>query len=370
MRRMLLCFRSPNKNNYVGGVMTLINSYISHKEMFEKNRVELDIFDYHIGGFVEGLPQKISNLLYIPLQRKAFSEYARNNETDIVSIHTSREFLFLKDVYLARYISKKFKKKVLLTVHVGDINTVFNRIGFWQNRLIHIINCDVDKVVFLSNEIKSQFIKLGMKPEKGEVLYNFYDFGGYRFKEKAWSDKLKLLYVGAIHREKGILELLHAVKKVSQIGYNIDLDICGQITDVSIQDEFNQMIDDQPNIFHLHGYVSGSVKATLYDQANVLILPSYHEGMPLVILEALGSGCAIISTRVGTTPEILSEENAIWVDIGSEEEIVAAIIKLYTDRAMMEKMSRNNIEKSTDYSITEHIAKYCDIINVCCTRVE
>ena len=98
MRHMLLCFRSPNKDNYVGGVMTLINSYISHKEMFEKNRVEIDIFDYHVGGVVERLPQKISNLLYIPLQRKAFSKYVRNNKTDIVSIHTSREFLFLKDV--------------------------------------------------------------------------------------------------------------------------------------------------------------------------------------------------------------------------------------------------------------------------------
>lgn len=363
MRHMLLCFRSPNKDNYVGGVMTLINSYISHKEMFEKNRVEIDIFDYHVGGVVERLPQKISNLLYIPLQRKAFSKYVRNNKTDIVSIHTSREFLFLKDVYLARYISKKFKKKVLLTVHVGDVNTVFNRIGFWQDRLIQIINSDVDKVILLSNEIKSQFIKLGMKPEKCEVLYNFYDFGGYRFEEKTQSDELKLLYVGAIHREKGILELLHAVKKVSQKGYNIHLDICGQVTDFSIQDEFNHILNEQPAVFHLHGYVSGEVKAALYDQASALVLPSYHEGMPLVILEALGSGCAIISTRVGTTPEVLSEENAIWVNIGSEDEIVTAIIRLITDRAMMKKMSRKNIEKSSDYSITEHIAKYCKIVN-------
>lgn len=314
---MVLCFRSPDENNYIGGVMTLINSYLSHEDLFEQCGIEVVKFDYHIGGFIERLPQKIVNLLYIPLQQYAFSKYVRKNETDIVSIHTSREFLFLKDVYLARYISKHLKKKVVLTVHVGDVNTVFHRISRWRDKLIHIINRDVDKIVFLSNEIKSQFIKLGMNPEKGEVLYNFYDFGGYHFEENTVVDELRLLYVGAIHREKGIIELLHAVKKIKEKGYKIHLDICGQITDHSIKDEFDQALEELSDIIISNGYVRGENKARLYDQADVLVLPSYHEGMPLVILEALGSGCAIISTQVGATPEILSDENAVWIDIGT-----------------------------------------------------
>lgn len=368
MKNMTLCFTSPRGNNYVGGVMTLINGYLSHSQEFSNRGIILDLFDYHMGSFAEKLPQKVSNLLYIPAQRRAFDKYIRRNDTDIISIHTSREFLFLKDVYLAKNISEHHNKKVYLTVHVGDIDTVFNRIESWRKKLIDVLNGYVDKVIFLSNEIKDQFIQAGLDSQKCVALYNYFDFGGYRFEEKKQREELRLLFVGAIHREKGIMELLRSVEKVIRPGYPVYLDVCGQITDQSIAEEFSSIIKRTNGHIIQHGYVKGKEKADIYNAADVLVLPSYHEGMPLVILEALGAGCGIISTKVGTTPEILNDENAIWVDVGDEAGLLKAIMKVYTDREMLADMGSKNKVRSRDFTVEAHIASYCEIVNGSGTR--
>lgn len=368
MKKMTLCYRSPSGSNYIGGVMTLINGYLSHSQEFSNHGIAIDAFDYHMGSFVEKLPQKVSNLLYIPAQRRAFDKYIRKNDTDIISIHTSREFLFLKDVYLAKHISSHHNKKVYLTVHVGDIDTVFNRIESCRKKLIDVLNGYIDKVIFLSNEIKDQFIQAGLSSQKCVVLYNYFDFDGYKFDEKKQREELRLLFVGAIHREKGIMELLRSVEKVIRQGCSVSLDICGQVTDQSIAEEFNSIIERSNGRIVQHGYVRGQEKAETYNAAGVLVLPSYHEGMPLVILEALGAGCGIISTKVGTTPEILNDENAIWVDVGDEAGLLKAIMKVYTDREMLADMGSKNKVRSRDFTIEAHIADYCEIVNGSDTR--
>ncbi len=344
----------------------MMNAYITHKQIFNKYGIDLAVFDYHIDSITAKLPQKIANFIYIPFQQLAFSKFAKQHEIDIVSIHTSREFLFFKDVYLAKYISTHCKKKVTLTIHVGDTDTVFNRINCWRDRLIRMLNIYVEKVIFLSNKMRDQFVQLGLDPDKSTVLYNFHDFCGYDFKENLSGEQLKLLYVGAIHREKGVLELMHSIETLAGRGYNIHLDLCGQITDNTIENEVNRILVEVPNVISFHGYVCGKQKAELYNQADILVLPSYHEGMPLVVLEALRSGCAIISTRVGAIPEILSDDNAIWVDVGSEGSIVDAIVQLYEDRYLLEMMRHHNIEKSEEYTIGEHISNFCRILNNSC----
>lgn len=112
----------------------------------------------------------------------------------------------------------------------------------------------------------------------------------------------------------------------------------------------------------------GKEKAEIYNAADVLVLPSYHEGMPLVILEALGAGCGIISTKVGTTPEILNDENAVWVDVGDEAGLLEAIMKLYKNREMLTAMCNKNKVRSRDFTVEANIASYCEIVNESDTR--
>ena len=160
-----------------------------------------------------------------------------------------------------------------------------------------------DKVVFLSNTIRREFEDRGMIPEKGMTLGNFHDLEPIEEHDRLPDTaELHLLFVGAIHRDKGILELLTALTKCADIDYH--LDICGELTDLSIKEDFERLVSLLGDHITLHGYVRGTHKSALFHRADALILPSYREGLPLVVMEALASGCALIVTPVGALPEI------------------------------------------------------------------
>lgn len=362
MKKVLLCSRMPHNNSYIGGVVSILQSYLANKVLFEKEGYQIEMFDYQPDEKWEKYNSKVKNIAYIFQQRRALSSKLQSERNVIINIHTSREFLFLKDILLAKMVKKKFNCPVIITIHVGDINTVFNRIQKLKKYMISCINTYVDKVVFLSKKIEKQFINVGLDKDKCEVLYNFHDMvpvcKDSILKKTA---KIHLIYVGAIHREKGILELLTALNNIKDIDFHLDL--CGKLTDKSIENTVNELIEDLGEKVTLCGYVSGERKTVLFNRADVLVLPSYHEGMPLVILEGLSQGCALIATKVGATPEILNKDNVIWTEIRSYHEIEAAIRKLYDSPSTLKKMQSANQILSSKYTLENNISMLCKVFS-------
>lgn len=365
MKKVLFTLKMPH-TSYVGGIATIINSYMDKKDLFEKHGYYPEVFDYQNARIDQFPISKISNFLYGIAQKKAISrkiENEINNGNEVViHIHTSCRFLFYKDILLAKYIKKRYGIEVILSIHVGHINTVFDGIpaNFKKNSILYI-NEYIDKVLFLSEVMMKQFIEAGVNCNKVETLLNFHDLpcGSDNFDktiDRTRSSELNLLFVGAIKREKGIMELVKALDNICEM--DIHLDICGQLTDSSIKEEFNKLVSKHPEIV-LHGYVKGKEKLELYNNADVLVLPSYHEGFPLVVLEALASGIGIISTKVGTTPEVLTDENVNWIEIGDVESLRHSILELYDNRKRLDKMKSQNKEKGKQFSIVAHIDQLC-----------
>lgn len=364
MKSVLFCLKMPH-GTYIGGVATVINGYMEYNSLFLDNGYSAKVFDYVAPNQWEKIPSKVSEVLYGLFQRKSIDNYLANHKVDIVHIHTSREWLFFKDMLLAKHLKKKFNVKVVVTIHVGASSTVFNRIGMFRNKLLKIMNKDVSKNIFLSKAIQNEFISLGLDEKKTSVLYNYHNMTTLREEDrlKRVAD-LHLLFVGALHREKGILELLQAVDNCKH--KSIHLDVCGLKTDISIEKNIDKYKNSIGEKITFHGYVNGSKKTALFKRADILILPSYHEGMPLVVLEALSQGCAVISTKVGSTPEILIDSrNVVWIEVGSSENIEASILKLYYDRELLAKMKKNNEVLGEQYTLLNHIDKLCKIFQEC-----
>lgn len=360
MRSIKLCCRMPHDNSYIGGVATILQNYLNNKALFEKNGFRLDIFDYQPIRESGCRNQKLNNIMYWFGQRKALSMVLKKDSNIILNIHTSREFLFLKDVLLAKLANKKYGVPVVLTIHVGDISTVFNRIKPLQGWLIRKINRYVSKTVFLSKEMQRQFIKAGLDSNKSEVLYNFHYMEQINESEKLQrTSKIHLLYVGAIHKEKGVIELLTALNNIKELDFHLDL--CGKLTDKTIEREFNELIKSLNGKVELCGYVTGKQKTALFERADILLLPSYHEGMPLVILEGMSTGCALIATNVGSTCEIIDEKNIIWVRVKNSNDIEDAIKQLYDSPELLKQIQVLNKEQSSLFSIDKNINRLCKI---------
>lgn len=353
--KLCICFQMPIES-YAGGISKIVNSYLDHKDDFLKCGYDISLFDYHPQKKINN--SKIDNLVYMYLQRKRLCDYIKKNDISILHIHTSREFLFLKDVLLGKTIKKKFRIKTVLTIHVGDVSTVFNRIPcFLRKKLIRYCNKYFDKVIFLSEAIKKQFIERGLKSGKASVLYNFYDFGDISAPQKTFSyDKevLELTFIGMINKDKGIIELLRAIDGLkSRIKFR--LNICGTVTDSSIEEEYDNLILQNKDVVVQHGYVDNQRKYEILTKTDILILPSYHEGFPLVILEALATGCAIVSTSVGAIPEVLSKDNYISITSGSISSICEAILFLDSQRDLLNEIKENNLKKSELFGFGAHL---------------
>lgn len=362
MRKVILCFRQPNEQQYVGGVSTVINNYLEEAELFAQNGIELGSYSYNPGRIISNVKSsKLKNVLFGIGQIKNTKKIIINPTETIFHIHTSREFLFLKDVILAAYVKRKYRGiRVMMTIHVGSIDTVYKRISFFKNLTIRLMNKYIDHIFFLSNEIANEFYEAGVARGKSSVLYNFHtlkDSNNPTVVDNG--NKVNLLFIGSVHKEKGIMDLLYALKDLDdKMDYH--LDICGQVTDKNIENDFNNMLQENQKI-SFRGYVQGKEKADLLQNADILILPSYHEGLPLVILEALAAGCAIIVTKVGAIPEILNNDNAIWVDIADPDSIKNAVEYLVDNKDILRSMKLNNYQLSKKFSIHEHINKLCEV---------
>jgi glycosyltransferase involved in cell wall biosynthesis len=80
-----------------------------------------------------------------------------------------------------------------------------------------------------------------------------------------------------------------------------------------------------------------------YDQADVFVLPSYIEGLPMVVLEAMGRGLPVIAARVGGIPEIVSDgHNGFLIEAGDVDSLVQKMETLADDKEQRLAMGRNS----------------------------
>ena len=102
------------------------------------------------------------------------------------------------------------------------------------------------------------------------------------------------------------------------------------------------------------GYTFGEKKLDLLKASDILIMTSLNEGLPVTLLEGLATKKTIITTKVGGIGDLIKNNyNGILIKSKSKEEISNAIIKLFRDSELMEKLSRNayNMSKNYDWEV-------------------
>lgn len=204
---------------------------------------------------------------------------------------------------------------------------------------------------------------------KIEVMWNGVDSCFFSPEYHNTSNSNELLFVGRLAPEKGLIHLIKAFNIVIQRFPNIRLSIAGDgplygnISSLIRRYELNSYV-------RLIGHVSSrETIRSLYRQARCLILPSDHESLPGVLLEAMACGTPVIASRVGGIPDIISDgENGILVNPKAVDEIVEAICHLFENSSINKKLgqaARDTIEKRFAWSIIgEHYLNgYSGILN-------
>lgn len=271
-----------------------------------------------------------------------------------VYYNSSRGYPLLKDLLILKWIKKKTGIKTIVHIHFADYDKIFvsNKMA---NRLIMSLLKQMDGVVFLSKKTEREFEEKGLDKTKTTTIYNFHSYNiteeeiNNKIKRYHDSNEINLIFLGSISKRKGILDLLDVLNKVES---NYVLHICGIVTEKSIEQEYSEKIGKlkQGRIIE-HGYVSGDEKKQLLLESDILVLPSYSEGFPLVLLEAAALGCAIITTKVGAVTEVFSDDNGRIVDAGDTRALLEEIE--YLSHNDLSNIFINNFRMSHLYSVEE-----------------
>lgn len=117
----------------------------------------------------------------------------------------------------------------------------------------------------------------------------------------------RILFLGALIDRKGIYDLLSAIKDIK----DIELHVGGQ----GDLERFNRFISENnlDNKVVFHGWVDAVKKNELLDTCSILVLPSYNEGLPVVILEAMAKNVLVVTTAVGGIPDVIKDQTTGFI---------------------------------------------------------
>ena len=152
--------------------------------------------------------------------------------------------------------------------------------------------------------------------------------------------KLQLLFLGNLSERKGVSDLISAISK-SQVAKldNFEAIFAGKGDIEGYTAKAKEQGVDK--VISFVGWADQKKAATLMANADVLVLPSYDEGLPLVILEALANSAAVICTPVGEIPNELQDgRDAVFVQPGDINGLANAIDSILGNPALRKKLEQ------------------------------
>jgi len=162
----------------------------------------------------------------------------------------------------------------------------------------------LDGVLALSHVQRDEIVALyGISTEKIHVTGVGFNSNTFTWALKEAVPPVRIVYAGKLANAKGVPWLLRAVEKLSDC--DLIFDLCGSATGPEKESIVAAAEKLAPKV-RLHGNVEPATLAEIMRQAHIFVLPSFFEGLPLVLLEAMACGCRPIATRLPGVVEVFS----------------------------------------------------------------
>ncbi len=335
-----------------GGISSVLNNYLNYPE---KGEIEF----FHI--LVTRDKQKFVKIFitFFALLKMIFLLAIK--PIDIVHAHPSENNGFYR--YIPFFlISKIYRKKVIFHIHGGLFDQFFYNSNKIKRKLIKLCLSSCDLVICLSQFAEKFFNSIGIY--NTVVLPNTVNVASFN---PYCNNSKYITFLGFIEEQKGVYDLIDAFSICESNKY-LKLNICGSGDIVKLKKKIQKLKLDNQII--VYGWVNSSKKDEILRNSLFLILPSYNECLPMVILEAMANGLPIITTPVGGIPELVNDsKNGIFVQPGNIQQIANAIDILFGNKEYLEQISRDNYSKIVQfYSMQVTFHKLNIIYNALITK--
>jgi len=304
---------------------------------------------YRDGGLFERFP-----VTYVATHRdgsawrkltRALGGWARTGvclatlDAPLVHVHTASRASFWRKSVVCR-MARLTGRPYLLHLHGGGFERFYHEeCGPLARRIVRSVLAHAALVLAVSEEWRIALKRIC--PEaKVEVLPNAVALpprdrlpGGPR----AAGTPRRILFLGQLHAEKGVLDLVRAFAAIASRFPRTALVCAGHGAASPVESLAHEL--GVASSVQCPGWLHSEAKSRALAEADLFVLPSYTEGLPMALLEAMSWGVPVIASPVGGIPQVIrDEENGLMVPAGDVEGLSRALARLLADRELADRL--------------------------------
>jgi glycosyltransferase involved in cell wall biosynthesis len=288
-------------------------------------------------------------------------------EVDLVYIHVAERGSAFRQA-LTTTLASAFGKPVVLHSHTADFHNFYARLSPTIKRALRGAFRKADRFIVLSQSWQQYFVnEVGLDSQRVIVLPNPVKIPD-RLPDRTDLHPVKLVFLGKIGDRKGAFDLIEAIEKLPAATQSqIHLTMAGD-GEVDRARQLVRQLDLTEQIAILD-WVDEAQRNQLLAAAAIFVLPSYNEGLPMALLEAMSWSLAAISTPVGGIPELLtSGHNGLLVSPGDIPALTAALQMTIDNPTLRQSLGAAARETVRPLEVGRYCCQLADIFDGVVTR--
>lgn len=318
----------------IGGMWSVAHSYLKHP-----------------------LLQQIANITYIPTATMGpavwrllymLVGYVRIlwhlcvHRPELVHVHMAEKGSVYRKGMVVKW-AKAFGCKVIIHMHAGPFmhwyETKNEKNQVWIKEMLN----QADKILVLG-KYWGQTMETILPADKMEVLYNGVTIPNRRLYR---STNMNLVYFGVINRDKGVPELLQAMKLLDdRLEREQRLYLYGKDLEGNLKEQIKTLGLEERVIYC--GWIDPKQRDEALQNAMLSILPSHFEGLSMSIIEAMSYGVPVVTTNISTMPELVGDEIPL-VEVGNPHTLAQEIERYCKDEKLRDACSEKLYQRAKEY---------------------
>jgi glycosyltransferase involved in cell wall biosynthesis len=311
-----------NNPSVKGGITSVMSQLLQYN--WDKDHIKMKF----VATYVEG--SKVRKTLYFSLAYLRILFVILTYHPNVVHIHMSYKGSFTRKAAI-QWLCKKFGIRDIIHLHGSEFETWYhNSNAKLQRKIRHVLReCDY----FIVLGMNWRKIIRDIEPSTNIVVVS--NTVPIPSEVAIWNHhKFQVLFLGVLIERKGVADLLHAIHVLEKNNEMEQVEFV--IAGTGKEEENLKSLCKRLSIEHcvtFTGWTCGDQKKKLLQESQLLVLPSYHEGLPIAILEALSYGLPVISTDVGSINEAVKDGiNGYLITPGDINKLAQSIRKISSNQ--------------------------------------
>jgi len=275
----------------------------------------------------------------------------RSERPLVVHVHYASRGSTVRKIILA-WMTLRARRPLVLHAHGGGFDTFYTSLPRIAQRVVRNVFARADCFVVVSSQWREFYAQRCGVPWNRIVVLGNPTVVPAETVDRAGRGSVQFVFLGRIGRQKGAFDVLQAFAALSdETRASARLVFAGD-GDVDALRERATALGDRVEV---HEWIDSARRDALLEASDVFVLPSYAEGVPMAMLEAMAHGLPVVTTAVGGIPDVVTDrQEGLIVEPGNVAELRQAMQTLIEDHSLRLALGRSARTRAEQFDVADY----------------